>query len=381
MKKLVLFILLFSNFISYSQHPDLLQRWYVQSITINGTTSTILVDNMTFPYTFLDFYTGSGGLILSRNEFLNYYNTCVVGFGGHVSYFSNEQFIFTDFTPSQNFNTCNANIIDFMSMYIEFFNSTIQNNFNYSITNGSNNSLTLTITNSTNDYITLTNKFLTPPPPQLYENGFWFLHKLIINNVTYDAIFISPDIAWADFNIIPDDVDENLYMRVCLDLFGGVHHFDYSTSQFYLYSPFEEMYNCAHAVVSQSLHDMNIGFFMNYAPGPFHYSVNGNNPQELQLIITNPSGYQAIYGNYPLSTESLLESSFNIYPNPFQNQLTIEPKNNIGINTIQVFNTLGQELLSTKLTEIDFSSFSKGTYFIKIETNNGFVINNVVLKD
>ena len=66
---------------------------------------------------------------------------------------------------------------------------------------------------------------------------------------------------------------------------------------------------------------------------------------------------------------------FNIYPNPVSNVLSITQKENITINSINIYNTLGQLVLvipNAKNTKtIYVSSLTTGNYFIKINADKG----------
>jgi hypothetical protein len=73
-------------------------------------------------------------------------------------------------------------------------------------------------------------------------------------------------------------------------------------------------------------------------------------------------------GINPLAIESL-----KVYPNPVKNYLTIDYPNH-KIENIVIYDVVGNLMMSTKTKEkIDFSSFAKGVYILKIyEANNGF---------
>ncbi len=66
---------------------------------------------------------------------------------------------------------------------------------------------------------------------------------------------------------------------------------------------------------------------------------------------------------------------FSVYPNPAQSILNIETKATIGLNSINIYNVLGQIVLAITNTEvvsaIDVSGLKTGTYFIKVNTDKG----------
>ncbi|MES2862621.1 MAG: T9SS type A sorting domain-containing protein [Bacteroidota bacterium] len=65
---------------------------------------------------------------------------------------------------------------------------------------------------------------------------------------------------------------------------------------------------------------------------------------------------------------------FSIYPNPTSNELNINLKSAIEINSIQIYNTIGQlvTVQTGNALKVDVSNLKTGNYFIKINTNEGF---------
>jgi hypothetical protein len=65
---------------------------------------------------------------------------------------------------------------------------------------------------------------------------------------------------------------------------------------------------------------------------------------------------------------------FNLYPNPTKNELNINLKLAVEINSIQIYNTIGQlvAVQTGNALKVDVSNLKTGNYFIKINTNEGF---------
>jgi len=65
---------------------------------------------------------------------------------------------------------------------------------------------------------------------------------------------------------------------------------------------------------------------------------------------------------------------FSLYPNPATNELNINLKSAIEINSIQIYNTIGQlvTVQTGNALKVDVSNLKTGNYFIKINTNEGF---------
>lgn len=81
----------------------------------------------------------------------------------------------------------------------------------------------------------------------------------------------------------------------------------------------------------------------------------------------------------PTATASIGENNLNdatVYPNPVKNILYI--KNAQNFTSASVYNVLGQPVLETKNTEIDFSNLKSGVYILKISTDNGSVSRKIV---
>ena len=66
---------------------------------------------------------------------------------------------------------------------------------------------------------------------------------------------------------------------------------------------------------------------------------------------------------------------FTLYPNPAKADLNITAKETINVNSISVYNTLGQLVLvatnAYKVSKIDVSSLTSGNYFLQIKTDKG----------
>lgn len=81
-----------------------------------------------------------------------------------------------------------------------------------------------------------------------------------------------------------------------------------------------------------------------------------------------------------LSSESFKFDYFRIYPNPVQNLINIELNQVVELEKVNIYNTLGQFIYSTKDLKIDTSNFESGIYFIEIETNKGKSAKKIVVE-
>lgn len=122
--------------------------------------------------------------------------------------------------------------------------------------------------------------------------------------------------------------------------------------------------------------------------GYIAFSVKPKSNVIINDIITNTANIYFDY-NFPIVTNTTSttvvalntvafdsESTFVIYPNPVRNELTIAVENTNAINSITIYNTLGQLVktvgnqLQNSIT-ISVSELNSGTYFLSIETDKG----------
>lgn len=88
------------------------------------------------------------------------------------------------------------------------------------------------------------------------------------------------------------------------------------------------------------------------------------------------SSYGSLFGfdNLYINDESLSNSDFEIsniifFPNPVRDVLFLQNKE--GLLKVSVYNNLGQLILETNQSKINFESVAKGTYYLKIQTTEG----------
>ena len=95
----------------------------------------------------------------------------------------------------------------------------------------------------------------------------------------------------------------------------------------------------------------------------------------------NSSGHVRVYDlSTVLKTTDFLISKFSIFPNPVKNSFTIKLKENIELKKINIYNSLGKFIKSSKKLKTDTSTFVKGIYIIEIETNKGKASKKLVIE-
>lgn len=73
---------------------------------------------------------------------------------------------------------------------------------------------------------------------------------------------------------------------------------------------------------------------------------------------------------------------FTLYPNPVKDVLNFQSKDNTAINSIEIYNTLGQVVLAVPnlISTVDVSNLQSGNYFVKVNTDLG-VSNTKFIKE
>ncbi len=103
---------------------------------------------------------------------------------------------------------------------------------------------------------------------------------------------------------------------------------------------------------------------------------------EVQTVLFNPESDLISANNQVLSVDAFnINNELKVFPNPSSVSITIQKPETLEVESITIFNALGQLLYRTKWTEkIDVSSFSGGLFFVQFQTNKG-VINKSLLKN
>ena len=96
----------------------------------------------------------------------------------------------------------------------------------------------------------------------------------------------------------------------------------------------------------------------------------------------NPEADIISANNQVLSIDAFeIESELKVFPNPSSAIINIQKPATLEVDSITIYNAIGQLLYNSEWTEkIDVSPFSRGLLFIQFETNKG-VINKRLLKN
>ena len=114
------------------------------------------------------------------------------------------------------------------------------------------------------------------------------------------------------------------------------------------------------------------------APGTPFTDVNGVVPTSLGglnlfSISTNNTYYvdDLVYSDNIAGVNDFASKGFSAYPNPVSNILNLQA--NEAINSVAIYNVLGQEVYSAKInamtSTVDMSQMASGAYFVKVDIN------------
>lgn len=215
--------------------------------------------------------------------------------------------------------------------------------------------------------------------PQLFEND-WYLQKVVIDGDVFYPPYPNDEPERGRVYFVDDTIDE-LLTSFCGGLTFQIIDFEPNNIFILQDDPMILIGFCILNINTTYSNLYNSVFYdqpTTTAKTPFNYSLEEDNNM-LMLIIANADGDTAIYGNELLSNEDINNLPIAIYPNPTKNTLQISIENNITIKNIQVFDVVGKLLLQTNSTnQLDVSVLATGLLFVKIETDNGFVVKKII---
>lgn len=75
-----------------------------------------------------------------------------------------------------------------------------------------------------------------------------------------------------------------------------------------------------------------------------------------------------------------ISNKVTIYPNPADDYINIKLEGSLELITIEIYNGIGQIIMTTKDLIISTRDLESGIYFFKIKTNNGISLKNIIVK-
>lgn len=93
------------------------------------------------------------------------------------------------------------------------------------------------------------------------------------------------------------------------------------------------------------------------------------------------SGHVRIFDlSSALSTKDKTVLDFKIYPNPVKDQFSIQLKNILELENVNIYNNLGQLVLTSNETTINSSKLSTGLYIVEIQTTRGKASKKLIIE-
>lgn len=213
---------------------------------------------------------------------------------------------------------------------------------------------------------------------ELFENT-WYLHHFESNGETHSHV---PNNEVTSITLNFGGIHP-FTTKVCNDLFDTSLQWNNDNSFTFL---------VLHQTLALCQNPYNLQFeplyFQFYYKGnslsqPHYYQIINNSDNSKTLIITNYLGEEAVYANYQLSVSSYEKQIVSFYPNPTKDILHIKYETAQNQLNISIFDVNGKIVLNTSntsLNQIDISNLKKGIYFIKVETLDGKIQIEKIIK-
>jgi len=118
--------------------------------------------------------------------------------------------------------------------------------------------------------------------------------------------------------------------------------------------------------------DLDQFILLNVAMGGIGGAIDAGFTESSMVI-----DYVKIYQNTTASTDDVFANKFSVYPNPSSDTLNI--KTNEIIDKLELYNTLGQLILTKKANNVNVNGINNGLYILKIYSGNKTVSKKVII--
>ena len=81
-----------------------------------------------------------------------------------------------------------------------------------------------------------------------------------------------------------------------------------------------------------------------------------------------------------LSSDKFSQVSFTIYPNPATEMVNIELQDGVILESVTIYNNLGQKIKTINQNTVDVSTLAKGLYFLEVTTNQSKASKKVIVE-
>lgn len=219
--------------------------------------------------------------------------------------------------------------------------------------------------------ILIMSSFCYSQDPELFENT-WYLHHFEYNGEVYQH---APNNEVTSITL--DFQEPNSFLSIVCNLLSG-YSLSWNNNSFIFTELNQTLGSCQNGY-NANLEALYFQFYFMTSTGgfenqPYTYQILNNSNDTKTLIITNILGEEAVYGDYQLSVASYEKQIVSFYPNPTKDILHIKHETAQNQLNISILDVNGKIVLNTSkpsLNQIDISSLEKGIYFAKIETFDG----------
>lgn len=135
--------------------------------------------------------------------------------------------------------------------------------------------------------------------------------------------------------------------------------------------------------ISVSFFEMPVPIRLTGAGGLTFDTVLNNTTNNQEFIISVPFAVTGVQfdpekdlisknNTATLANESFeLENGIAVYPNPVKDELHIQLPSNLTINSVTLFNGIGQKVQENSSSDFSVNALSSGVYYVRIETSEG----------
>ena len=102
-------------------------------------------------------------------------------------------------------------------------------------------------------------------------------------------------------------------------------------------------------------------------------------PATLSSIGQTDQYVMNVVGNALSIEEFSLENSVSIFPNPTRDIITIDAANSITVNSLELYNIVGKQVIKTNnVSTLNLSQLSAGVYMLRVMTDSGTLTKKVI---
>ncbi len=134
-----------------------------------------------------------------------------------------------------------------------------------------------------------------------------------------------------------------------------------------------ELYNTCGATVLNCFTAAN-GTFNNLPAGSYKLRVFRTQDHNQE----SGTSFQILFQSTLSINNNELANSIEIYPNPASSVINI--RSQIAIKNSELFDVLGKKIMTSNQTTMDINAIQSGIYFLKVNTNQGYLIKRIVVK-